>query len=60
VNDDDTTAPPDWHDGPFGRAFAQLTPVDQELVMTLVNRLLGIPAEESDYPPDVAFMDFDE
>ncbi|MDQ1392895.1 MAG: hypothetical protein QOF30_1872 [Acidimicrobiaceae bacterium] len=40
------------------REFHQLSPEDQEFVITLVARLRGVQAYE--FPRDVPFMDFDE
>jgi hypothetical protein len=39
--------------------FRQLTPADQDLVLAVIARLREPVAAEG-YPPDVAFMDFDE
>jgi hypothetical protein len=39
--------------------FRELTPADQDLVMTVIARLRE-PVVSEGYGPDVAFMDFDE
>ena len=39
--------------------FRELTPADQDLVMTVIARLRE-PVVSEGYAPDVAFMDFDE
>jgi hypothetical protein len=39
--------------------FRELTPADQELVMTVIARLRE-PVGSEGFAPDVAFMDFDE
>jgi hypothetical protein len=44
----------------IARAINELTSDDRELVLALVRRLQGAPAEVVGFAPDVPFMDFDE
>jgi len=61
VSDDYVHRVPDGRAEALLQAFGELSPRDQELVMALIARLRWALAEpNSEFPPDVAFMDFDE
>ena len=61
MSDEYAHRPPDGKTDALLREFRELSRRDQDLVMALVARLRWSLAEpDSDFPPDVAFMDFEE
>jgi hypothetical protein len=61
VSDEYAHRPPDGKTDALLQEFRELSPRDQDLVMALVARLRGSLTEpDSGFPPDVAFMDFEE